>query len=110
MKLKYKDVILLTCNVPNKKVLNNIKNILFKKKLVSCINIINKIVSFYYWEKKIKKSVEIKVIFKSFNFLKKKIIKIIEKIHPYKIPEIITFKINKINKKYFNWMLKTINK
>ncbi len=108
MKLKYKKIILLTCNVPNKKIFNNIKDILLKRKLVSCINMMNKIVSFYYWKNKIKKKTEIKIICKSFNFLRKKIIKIIKKIHPYKIPEILTFKINKINKKYLNWMIKTI--
>lgn len=110
MNSKKDNIILLTCNIPNKKNLKKIINILFKKRIVSCINIINKIKSFYYWKNKIKKKKEIKIIIKSFSFFKKKIINNIKKIHLYKIPEILVFKINKANKEYLNWMKKTIKK
>ncbi len=110
MYLKSKDVRLIICNIPNKETLLKTKEILLKKKIVTCINVINKITSFYIWKNKIKKKKEIKVIFKTFSFLTNKVIKIITKIHPYKIPEILTFKIHQINKKYFDWMIKTISK
>ncbi len=110
MNSKKDNIILLTCNVPNKKILKKIINVLLEKKMVSCINIINKIISFYYWKNKIKKKKEIKIMFKSFNFLKKKIIKKIKKIHSYKIPEILVFKVNNVNKEYLYWMKKTIKK
>ncbi len=108
MCLTSKNIILITCNIPNEKILNNIKNILLKKKLVSCINVINNINSFYLWKNKIKNKIEIKIILKSFSHFRNKIIKIIKKIHPYKIPEILIFKINKINKEYLIWMKKTL--
>ncbi len=104
MLLKYKKVILITCNIPNKIILKKIINYLLKKKIVSCINSFNKINSFYYWNNKIKKKKEIKIILKSFWNYKKKIIKIIKKLHPYKIPEILIFNVNKTNKEYLYWM------
>ncbi len=110
MYLKSKDVRLIICNVPNKKIFLKIKEILFKKRIVACINIINKITSFYIWKNKIKNNTEIKVMFKTCSFHSKKVVKIIKKIHPYKIPEILIFKIHKINKKYLNWMTKVIIK
>ncbi len=105
---KSKDIRFITCNIPDKKKFIKIKDILFKKKLVSCINIVNKVTSFYIWKNKIKKNIEIRMMFKTFSFLKKKVIKIIKKIHPYKIPEISIFKVYKIDQDYFNWMKKTI--
>ncbi len=103
-----KDIRLIICNIPDKKTFIKIKNILFKKKMISCIKIINKVTSFYIWKNKIKKNIEIKMIFKTFSYFKKKVIKIIKKIHPYEIPEILVFKIHKINQEYLNWMNKTI--
>ncbi|MBU2265888.1 MAG: divalent-cation tolerance protein CutA, partial [Candidatus Omnitrophica bacterium] len=35
-----------------------------------------------------------------------KLEKLIKSIHPYIVPEIIAFKIDKINKKYFSWLIK----
>ncbi len=108
MYLKSKDIRLIIFNISDKKKFIKIKDVLFKKKIISCINIINKITSFYIWKNKIKKSTEIKIMCKTFNSLEKKVIKIIKKIHPYNIPEILIFKIHKINKEYLNWMKKTI--
>lgn len=94
-------IIIFNINYIYKKFQNEIINIILKKKLVSCINIIQNIKCFYISKKKIIKEKENQIIIKTFNSKKKKIIKIIEKNHPYKIPYISTIKINSINKKYF---------
>ncbi len=107
MNLNNKKIIIIIFNVPNKKTKKLISKNLLKKKLVSCINI-NKVKSYYYWNNKIKKKKEIKIITKSFLHLEKKIKKIIYKFHTYEIPEILTLDILKINKKYLNWMIKNI--
>ncbi len=101
-------VIIIVCTLPNKNIFNDIKKIFFTKKLISCINIINKITSYYYWNGKLEKTQEIKVLLKSFLYLEKKIYKIIKNIHPYKIPEIFSLKVNNVNNEYYKWMKKEI--
>ncbi len=101
-------LIIITCNIPNKNITNLIIKNILNNKLASCINTINNIESYYFWNNKLKKSKEIKIIIKTFLHLEKKIIKIINKLHTYKIPEIITLKLKNINKKYLNWMKKQI--
>ncbi len=101
-------IIIITCNFPNKKNLNLFIKKIFKKKLVCCINYINKIKSYFIWKRKIKKIKEIKIIIKTFSKFKNNIIKTINKYHSYKIPEISIIKVNYINKKYFKWMKKNL--
>ncbi len=110
MKKKNKPIIIVF-NIPkNKNILNLIIKKILDKKFSCCINTINNIKSYYYWNNKINKNKEIKIIIKSFLYLKNKIINIIEKNHPYKIPEILIFKIKNLNNKYLNWMKSIIKK
>ncbi len=101
-------LIIITCNIPNKNITNLIIKNILNKKLASCINIINNVESYYLWKNKLKQNKEIKIIIKTFLYLEKEIIKIIKKLHTYKIPEIITLKSTNINKKYLNWMKEQI--
>ncbi len=105
---KKNKIIIIICTIPNKNILNLIKKEILDKKLISCINIINKVTSYYYWNNKLEKTQEIKIFLKSFSHKEKKIYKIIKKIHPYKIPDIMTMSIKNNNKKYFEWMKKQI--
>ena len=91
--------------VPNVRVANKITKILLEKKLVSCVNIIPKIKSVYWWENKVCKSNEQLLIMKSIKNNFSKIVKEIEKIHPYEVPEIVCVDIT-ANKNYLSWIKK----
>lgn len=95
-------MVFVTC--PNNKVAENIANILLKKKLAACVNIIPKIKSLYWWEGKVEKGNEILIIIKTKSELFKKVENEVKRNHPYKVPEIVSVKIDKGFKKYLNWI------
>ena len=77
---------------------------LLTKKLVACVNEIKNINSYYWWEKKICNDKESLLVIKTKHCLFKQLIKEIKKVHPYKVPEIISIEINDANKEYLNWI------
>jgi len=95
-------VILVTC--PNKKEAKKIATALVKERLVACVNIIDKIESFFWWQKKIDYAKEVLLIIKSKKKNFSKVVKNIKKLHSYKVPEIIALKIVTGEKKYLDWI------
>ena len=82
-----------------------IGKIVLKRKLAACVNINDKIKSFFWWKNKLSNENEVELSFKtSFNKVTK-LIEFLEKNHPYECPCIIAFKVDKANKKYINWVL-----
>ncbi|MCX7911048.1 MAG: divalent-cation tolerance protein CutA [Endomicrobia bacterium] len=89
------------------KSVDKIINFLLEKKIVACINKIENVKSFYWWGNKICKDKEVLLIIKTKKKLLDRIIKEIKKIHPYEVPEIISFEIYKGNKEYLEWINNT---
>jgi periplasmic divalent cation tolerance protein len=79
-------------------------NILLTKKLVACVNEIKNIDSYYWWENKICVDKESLLIIKTKKMLFKKLLQEIKKVHPYKVPEVISVDIKNGNKEYFDWI------
>ena len=95
-------VIFITC--PNFKSASKITDNLLEKKLVACVNIIPKIKSAYWWKGKILKHSEVLMIMKAKTKLYDVIEKEVKKLHPYTVPEILAFKIDRGNKDYLDWI------
>lgn len=99
--MKYIQII---TSVNNKKVAYKIVKELLKEKIAGCCQIIGPVESYYWWEGKIENNNEwlifIKTEKKKFEKVKEKI----KEIHPYQIPEIISFEIFLSDKKYLNWL------
>lgn len=100
--------IVITITAPTKTVSNKITTYLIENKFVSCVNVIPKIKSTYWWENKIYKKDEFLLICKSTKSNFAKIVKEVKKIHPYKVPEIICFDIKDGNKDYLNWIKENV--
>ncbi len=79
---------------------------LLKNRLAACVNLVENIESTYRWKGKIEKSGEFLLIIKTAKSKVKKLINHVKKIHPYTVPEIIAFDINKGNKDYIDWVIK----
>ncbi len=92
----------------NKKDAELIAKKILDNKLAACIQL-SEIESYYKWNGKAQNSNEYKVEIKTLSKNYKKIENLISKNHKYKIPEIISYKINKGSKKYFDWMKGEIN-
>lgn len=95
-------VFFITC--PNFKSAKKITEHLLKKKLVACVNILPVIKSEYWWKDKIENHSEVLMIVKTKTNLYNQIEREVKKLHPYTVPEIISFKIDKGNKDYLNWI------
>jgi len=86
----------------NKEEAENIWNILLEEKLIACYNIFP-IESGFFWEEKKEKGKEYAWFFKTSIKNKKVLGKRIEKLHSYKTPCIMRFKV-KANKSYEDWI------
>ena len=82
---------------------------LLSQKICACVNIIKGIQSFFWWEGKIDQAQEVILIIKTKETLFAKLKEMIKNNHPYKVPEIIGFKIDNINQEYLDWLNKEAN-
>ncbi len=79
------------------------------KQFAACVHI-SKIESTYIWKGRIEKAEELKLVFKTTSSKANSLISFIEKIHPYEVPEILMFRVDKSAKSYENWVLNETNK
>jgi len=82
--------------------------LLLKKRVCACVNIINNVESFFWWQGKIDTAKESLLIIKTKKSFFLKLKDIVKANHPYKVVEIIGFEINKINSEYRQWLDKEI--
>lgn len=98
----------ITC--PDEEVATRVASDLVDKDLCACVNIVNGVKSVYKWEGKVHADPEVlcivKTTSKKFNAMKSRV----ERIHPYDVPEIISKKVDKANKDYFDWVLEIDHK
>ena len=99
-------IIFITC--ANKNEANKIARHLVKKRLVACVNIIDKIRSIFWWQERTDSANEILLIAKSRRSLFKKVIQQVKSLHSYQVPEIIALPIIAGNKDYINWINESI--
>jgi len=89
---------------PNVSQAKKIAHFLLKEKLVACVNIINNLESFFWWQGKIDRAKESLLIIKTKKSLVGKLIKAVKSKHPYSVPEIIALPIILGNKDYLSWI------
>ena len=96
-------MIIIKTTYPKLNQAKNLAKILLTKKLAACVQF-SKIESLYQWQNKIVAEKEILVVIKTKANLYQKIEKEILQNHPYKIPQIIWFKVDGGFKAYFDWV------
>jgi len=95
-------VVLVTA--ANKKEAQKIASGLLEKKLAACVNISEKVGSFFWWQGKIDQAQEALLIIKSQKSKLTRIIKTVKSLHSYKVPEIIALPIIGGNQDYLRWI------
>ena len=87
----------------NKKSAESLARKIVEKKLGACIQI-SEIKSLYNWKGKFETPNEFKLEIKTSEDMYEKVEKFIIENHEYELPEIVTIKIDKGNKKYLGWV------
>ncbi len=95
-------LVLITC--PNQNQALKIKEVLLKKRLAACINLIEKVDSFFWWQGKIDAAQEVLLLIKTSKDLFDELCIEVKRIHGYSVPEIIAIPITKGNKEYLEWL------
>ena len=98
------DKIVIFITAANKKEAQAIAIALVEKRLVACVNIVDKIDSFFWWKKKIDSAKEVLLIAKSKKSNFQKIIQLVRVKHSYEVPEIIALPIISGYKPYLEWI------
>ncbi|MCK4912908.1 MAG: divalent-cation tolerance protein CutA [Candidatus Omnitrophica bacterium] len=94
--------------IPQKKAKTFVKALL-EERACACVNILKGVESFFWWQGKIDSQEEALLIIKTKQSAYSKLKKIIKLNHPYDLPEIIGFKIDKIDSEYQKWLNKETN-
>jgi len=89
---------------PSRKEANRIADMLLKKRLIACANIIPAVESRYWWKSRIEKGKEALAVMKTRSSLASKVIVEIKKNHPYEVPEVIELPILGGNGNYLKWI------
>jgi len=101
-------VIAVMVTIPEKDAEGLVK-MLLSERVCACVNIINGVKSFFWWEGKINEAQEVILLIKTKETLFAKLKELIKHNHPYKVPEIVCFKIDNINQEYLDWLNKEAN-
>jgi len=96
-------MIIIYTTFPNKKSAKNLAEKILKIRLAACLNFLP-IDSQYLWQGKIEKVKEWAMMIKTLKKNYQKIEKLIKKNHPYQIPAIFSWPIEKVEKKYLKWL------
>ena len=92
------------CTVPSKEIGITIADNLVKGGIAACVNIVPGVTSLYTWKGEFCTDSELLLIIKTreekFELVRNKI----SELHPYEVPEIISFAIKNGNNAYLNWI------
>ncbi len=98
------EYIIVLVTAPDEDVAANIAREIVEERLAGCVNITKGVRSIYSWEGRIEDEPEVMMIIKTKDSLFEPLKRRISDLHPYSIPEIISFKIEKGSDEYLKWL------
>ncbi|MBN3039612.1 MAG: divalent-cation tolerance protein CutA [Candidatus Omnitrophica bacterium] len=101
-------VIVVMVSIPQENA-QDLAKALLSERVCACVNIIKGVDSFFWWKGKIDHSQEAILLIKTKDILYPKLKTFIQNNHPYEVPEIISFRIDQINKEYQDWLMNEAN-
>ncbi len=100
--------IIIYSTTKNKQEAKDLAEHLLRRKLIACANIIDNVLSLYWWQKKIEEEKECLLILKTKASLYNAVEKFIKEHHKYDIPEIISVDIQRGDEDYLYWIKKNV--
>ncbi|XP_042580172.1 protein CutA homolog isoform X2 [Cyprinus carpio] len=98
----YHSVLLVNC--PTEQTARDIGRSIMEKRLAACVNIFPRTTTMYYWKGEIRDTSEILLLVRTRTSLVQGLVTYIKAVHPYDIPEIISFPIDDGSQHYLMWM------
>lgn len=102
-------IIVLTAT-PDKKTAKKLADRLVRKKIASCVSILDGLFSIYRWKGKIEHAHEALLFIKSSKRHYKAIEDYLRKEHPYELPEIVKLTMDEANREYLSWLQENLLK
>jgi len=96
--------IVVLVSAAHKKEAEHIARGLIKSKLAACVNIMENVHSFFWWQGKFDSAQEALLMIKTRKALFPRLIKKIKSLHSYEVPEIIALPVILGDKKYLKWI------
>ena len=99
-------IVLVTA--PDSKVARRLAKAALKARLIACANLIPRIESRYRWQGRIESGIEVLMVLKTTTDRLAALEKLVLAKHPYDTPEFLVLPVNRGNKRYLNWLEKSV--
>jgi periplasmic divalent cation tolerance protein len=97
-------VIAVLTNLPDSETAINLARSLVDLRLAACVNVLAPVTSFYRWEDKIEQATEYPLLIKSTHERYIELEAAIRKGHPYTLPEIVAWPVERGLAEYLRWV------
>ncbi|MBA7687476.1 Divalent-cation tolerance protein CutA [subsurface metagenome] len=97
-----------TTTAPSRESAEQIAETLIQKRLAACVQIVDSITSYYWWEDSMQKDSELLIIIKTTRTAVPVINRLLAQIHPYELPELIALPIEAGNPEYLEWLHRSV--
>jgi periplasmic divalent cation tolerance protein len=98
-------ILLVLSTFPDIETARRIARQLVTEKLAACANIIPAVESIYRWQGNLEQATEVLVFFKTNAVRYAAFEEKLKSLHPYDVPEIIGFPVDKASPEYFRWVI-----
>lgn len=96
-------VVAATC--PNDDIATLIAKQLVEKRLCACVNMVPQVQSLYRWDERIEQTQETLLLCKTQAHLVEVVFSCIRSLHPYEVPELVSWPLSQVEPAYHNWIV-----
>jgi periplasmic divalent cation tolerance protein len=93
------------CTIDSADAARKLARRLVQDRLAACVNIIENVTSVYKWEGRIEEDAELLLVIKTQDSRLQELMDRISEIHPYDVPEILSWPVQKGSKAYLEWVV-----
>ena len=96
---------IVLCTIDSADAARKLARRLVQDRLAACVNIIENVTSVYKWEGRIEEDAELLLVIKTQDSRLQELMDRISEIHPYDVPEILSWPVQKGSKAYLEWVV-----